>query len=114
MGAGRLLSSPRPISAGNPLVFQVRRFGPVDCLRIGSVRGHNGRMATGQITDVIFACSKCGMIYSAVQERKLVDEAKTFNCTHCSTQILEWLGEFDYHGWKQITMRPQRPGEKLQ
>jgi predicted RNA-binding Zn-ribbon protein involved in translation (DUF1610 family) len=69
-------------------------------------------MQIGWTTEVMFVCPKCGMAYSAVQERSAVERSKIFNCMDCNAQVLGWLGDFNYHSWKQVTMRAVKFGKR--
>jgi predicted RNA-binding Zn-ribbon protein involved in translation (DUF1610 family) len=70
-------------------------------------------MTNGTQTIVHFDCPKCNMHYTAMREQRAQQYSGDFHCRSCGAVVHEWTGFYDLFGWKPVTMKPVRPGEKI-
>jgi hypothetical protein len=68
-------------------------------LRIVPVRTHIPLMSNGTQVTVHFSC-RCGMNYTATQERRREPTSGSFKCQYCQKPVYEWKDGFHYSGWK--------------
>ncbi|MGY4476330.1 DNA-directed RNA polymerase subunit RPC12/RpoP [Bradyrhizobium sp. USDA 3364] len=62
-----------------------------------------------------FACSNCGTVYSALQERGSIplNSSGSFDCRRCGKLVHHWAGIYDYCEWRIVTVPHKKngPGE---
>jgi hypothetical protein len=51
-------------------------------------------------TTVLFVCRTCGAGYQATQRRFPGENAGSFHCHVCRSEVHAWHGEFHFSDWK--------------
>jgi hypothetical protein len=72
------------------------------CLGIVPNQGQLAGMDGGAQATVIFSCPKCGAGYQATQDQHQHRCYGSFDCWVCRTEILCWVGQYDYTAWQAV------------